>query len=277
VSVHECRVQGHATIAQRAGVRHLVRERVAEGVAEIRKDLRLLEELGGLEAIEPGAEALLLRLVGDCLQQGQRHVTANDRGGLEQALVLGIQAIDAGGNDGVRVEGQGQRRHRTLQPIGAPLTDQRPRLHERADGFLHEEGIALGALDDLALERVEARVRTDEHVQQLVGGPRRDDVQSQLLVVGLGRPAMTVLRPVRDHQQYARRRHAVHQRVEQGLTLGVEPVQVLDHQHQRLDLALAQKQSLERVPRLPAALGGGQASPVGIVDGNVEEREQRRR
>ena len=40
-------------------------------------------------------------------------------------------------------------------------------------------------------------------------------------------------------------REALHQTVEEGLGLGVDPVQVLEDQEQGLDLALAQEQSLD--------------------------------
>ena len=44
------------------------------------------------------------------------------------------------------------------QPIGAALADQHAGLDQRADALLEEERVALGPLDQQALERLEARV-----------------------------------------------------------------------------------------------------------------------
>ena len=52
-----------------------------------------------------------------------------------------------------------------------------------------------------------------------------------------------------------RGRQALDQAVEQRLGLGVDPVQILEHQQQRLPLALAQQQLLDRVEGGAAPLG----------------------
>ena len=65
-----------------------MRERVLEGVLEIREEARLVEELGGLEVGEPATQ-LFLGQLGDGEQERERHVLADDRGRLEQPLVLG--------------------------------------------------------------------------------------------------------------------------------------------------------------------------------------------
>jgi hypothetical protein len=46
-----------------------------------------------------------------------------------------------------------------------------------------------------------------------------------------------------------RRRQALDQAVEQGLGLGVNPVQILEDQHQRLHLSLPQEYPLEGIER----------------------------
>ena len=53
-------------------------------------------------------------------------------------------------------------------------------------------------------------------------------------------------------------------------------MQVLEHQQQRLDLALPQEQPLDPVERLLAALRGVEPLPLGVVDRHLEEPEQRR-
>ena len=85
--VDDPRVKLAAPLLQQAAVRDLVGERVLEGVLEIREEPGLVEELGGLQVVEPATERLV-RQLGDRLEQRERHVLADDRGGLQEALVL---------------------------------------------------------------------------------------------------------------------------------------------------------------------------------------------
>ena len=85
--VDDPRVKRAAALLEQTAVRDLVRERVLEGVLEIRIEPRLVEELGGLQVVESATERLV-RQLGDRLQQRERHVLADDGGDLEQALVL---------------------------------------------------------------------------------------------------------------------------------------------------------------------------------------------
>ena len=66
----------------------------------------------------------------------------DDRGRLEQPLVLGRQAIDARGQQSVdagrnlnRLDGRGE-------TIGAGFTGERVRLHESPDGLLEKERVS---------------------------------------------------------------------------------------------------------------------------------------
>jgi hypothetical protein len=86
---------------------------------------------------------------------------------------------------------------------------------------------------------------------------------------------MAILRAVVDEEQEAGRREVLHQPVEHGLRLGVYPVEVLEHDQERLDLAFPQEEPSQgingslpprRVERLPPA----------ILHRHVEEREERR-
>ena len=140
------------------------------------------------------------------------------------------------------------------QAIGPRLADQHAGLHQGAHALLQEEGIALGALDQQLLERRQAGVVPQQRLEECVGARRRQRVEPQLRVVGLAAPAVLVLRAVVDQQQEPGRRQALDQAVEQGLGLGIDPVQVLEDQEQRLRLAFAQEQPLERVQGALAAL-----------------------
>ena len=141
------------------------------------------------------------------------------------------------------------------EPVGAALADQRLRLHQGPHALLEEERIALRPLDQEPLERAERRVGAEQRLEQLVGALGRQRIEPELAVVGLAAPGVLVLGAVVDEEQEARRGQALDEAVEQRLGLGVDPVQVLEDQQQRLDLALAQQQALDRVERALPALG----------------------
>src|SRR4030095_15213627 len=67
------RVEIPAALLQQAAVRDLVRERVLERVLEIRKEARLVEELGGLKVGQPSTQVSFGQL-GDAEQDRERHV-----------------------------------------------------------------------------------------------------------------------------------------------------------------------------------------------------------
>ena len=81
-------------LLEQTAVGHLVGQGVLEGVLALGEEARLVEELGRLEVRQAAVQRLLGQL-GNGLQQGQGHLRANDRGGLEQALLLRRQAVDA--------------------------------------------------------------------------------------------------------------------------------------------------------------------------------------
>ena len=182
-------VQGALPVVEQPLVRHLVRERVLERVLEVRKEPGLVEELRGLEAGELGAH-LVLRRVGDGQEQRQGHVLADDRGGLEQALGLGRQAVDARGQDGLHGGGDRQVLDGPGEPVGAALAGQGPRLHQGPHTLLEEEGIRFRPLDQEPLERAERRVRAEERLEQLVGALGRQGIDPELAVVGLAAPGV---------------------------------------------------------------------------------------
>ena len=87
---------------------------------------------------------------------------------------------------------------------------------------------------------------------------------------------MAVLGAVVDEEQEARRGQALDEAIEEGLGLAVDPVQVLEDHHQRLDLALVQQQALDRVERPLAALEGIEGLPGRLLHRHVQERQEGR-
>ena len=87
---------------------------------------------------------------------------------------------------------------------------------------------------------------------------------------------MLVFRPVVDEQQEAGRGQAVDETVEQCLRLGIDPMQILAHQQQRLHLAVAQQEALEGVEQTLAPLRGIEVAKRAVIWKGVQEPEKGR-
>ena len=178
-------------------------------------------------------------------------------------LVLRRQPVDARRQDRLH-----RRRHvdglRSLhEPIRAALAREHPVVHEAPHALLEEEGVALGPREEEPLQGLEAGVAPEQGLQQRGRILRRERVQPELAVVGLPAPVVPVLRAVVDEEQEPGRRQALDQAVEHGLRLGVDPVEVLEHDQERLDLALPQEEPLQGVEGALPPLGRVQRPPTG--------------
>ena len=67
---------------------------------------------------------------------------------------------------------------------------------------------------------------------------------------------MLILGPVVHQQEQRGRREALHQAIEQGLRLGINPVEILEHEEQGLHLTFAQQHALQRLQRAAPPLEG---------------------
>jgi ABC-type thiamine transport system ATPase subunit len=81
-----------------------------------------------------------------------------------------------------------------------------------------------------------------------------------------------ILGPVVDQEQEPGSRQGLDQAVEQGLGFGIDPVQILKHQQQRLHLAFAQQQTLERLQDALPTLRGLKRQKWAIVRQGVQQR-----
>jgi hypothetical protein len=163
--------------------------------------------------VSPPAEAVLGH-VRDGLQERERHVLPDDGGGLEEALVLGRQPVDARREDCLRRRRDLPRVRRLRHPIGPPLSDEHLGFHEGLHALFQEEGVPLGPLDQHPRERLEGPVLAQQGVEQRFGALWWQRVDPQLEVVGLAAPGVLVLGPVVDEEQDAGRRQALDEAVE---------------------------------------------------------------
>ena len=137
-----------------------------------------------------------------------------------------------------------------------------------------------GALDQHSREWLQAGLVSHQRLQELLGVLGGQGVELELGVISLVPPAMPVLGAVVDEEEHAGGRQALHHAVEEGLGLGVEPVQVLEQPQHGLYLALPHEQAFDGVQDALAALRRIERLPVRVLDRHVQERQegwQRRR
>src|SRR5262249_47198675 len=145
-ALHDLPMEGAPSLLQEARVGDVVREGMLEGVREIREEPRLVEELSGLQVAQAAPDSPL-RSFGDRLKKRQRHILADDGGGLEKPFVLGREPVNARGQDRLGRRWNLQRGERPRQMVSASLAGKGLHLDQCPNALLEEEGIALGPLD----------------------------------------------------------------------------------------------------------------------------------
>ena len=122
----------------------------------------------------------------------------------------------------------------------------------------------------------QARVRAQEGLEQLLSARLRERVEPQLRVIRLAAPAVLVLRAVINQEEDPRSRQALDQHIEHGLRLGVDPVQVFEHQQQGLHLAFAQQDALQRLQGAAPPLQRVEVQEWTVCRQGFEQGEHRR-
>ena len=214
-------------LLEQATVGHLVGQGMLEGVDTLGEEVRLIEELGGLEVREATVQRLLGQF-GNSLQQRQGHLRTDDRCCLQELFLFRRQPVYACCEHGLHRSWHLNAWECLGQTIRSPFSDQHLRFHQGAHALLQEEGIALRACDQKLGERCQARVVPEQALEQFVSASRRQRVEPELRVVGLAAPAMLVLGAIVDQQEDPSGRQALDQAVQQRLRLGIDPVQVLE-------------------------------------------------
>src|SRR5215470_9113720 len=135
-----------------------------EGVFEVREAARLIQELGPLEMTQSLTKVVFGR-VGNGLKQRERYILPDHRGGLEQTLFFGGQAIDAGGEDRLRRRWDLPRLRGLGYPVCPPLPNEHLGLHERPHTLLQEEGVSLCSGNQGPPKRLEGRILAEQGSQ----------------------------------------------------------------------------------------------------------------
>ena len=87
---------------------------------------------------------------------------------------------------------------------------------------------------------------------------------------------MLVLGAVVDEEQKTSTRQALHEAIQHGLALGVDPVKILEHDHERLHAALSQQEMSHAVERPLPTFRGFQSLPLLVFEWHLEQRQERR-
>ena len=86
---------------------------------------------------------------------------------------------------------------------------------------------------------------------------------------------MLVLGAVVDEEQKTSTRQALHEAIQHGLALGVDPVKILEHDHERLHAALSEQEMPHAVECPLPTFRGFQSLPLLVFDRYVEHRQER--
>ena len=139
--IDDAGMQRPPPLLEEAAVGHLMRQGMLEGILQLREEARLVQELCSLELSEVAVQVGVWQ-VGNGSQKGIRYLCANDRSGLQQALGLGREPVDAGREHGLHARWHLDTLQRLRQAIGACLTHQYASLYQRAHALFQEKGIA---------------------------------------------------------------------------------------------------------------------------------------
>ena len=158
--------------------------------------------------------------------------------------------------------------------IGPSFPHEPLRFHQRADALFQKQGIPLGVLDQALGQRLKASVCSQEGRQEFLCMRRGQRIEPELRVVGLAPPGVLVLWAISHEEEDPRRREALDQTLQHSLCLGVDPVEVFDHQEQGLHAAFFQQQLLDRLQGPLAALRWVERLPGGVFDRHVQQRQE---
>ena len=161
------------------------------------------------------------------------------------------------------------------EAICAGRAGERLRLHEGSYTLLEEERVPFRPFDQQAPEPVERGIGTEQHPEKLRRTRRRQGIHAELRVVRLAAPPMLVLGSVRDEKQNTSRRQALDEAVQHGLGLGVDPVEILESDHERLHVTLSEQEMLHAVERPLPTFRGFQSLPFVVFERNLEQSQER--
>ena len=260
-----------ALLAEQRLVGHIVRQRVLEHVFQLWRAGLLVDQLYRSELPQGLPRVALQRR--HTLDEPGGELPSNDRGDLERCLGALRQPVDAGHDDALDGVGDVRVGEGAGQAVALVHALERAVLHQGLRQFLDVERIALGLPGD-ELAHLQRNIRL-EHT--LYHGRRlrlRQGAQSDPRDVRLLAEALCIARPVGEHHHDWVRGHGIEQEPENVLRMGVDPVEILDHQHERVLAAMGQQEVAHGFRGAPLALHGVHRLHRGVARVEREERTE---
>src|SRR5439155_20808981 len=115
----------------------------------------------------------------------------------------------------------------------APSSGHQTGIDQRPDTFLEVKGVTSCLRHDLGSRARQRRIGTEEVVEHLLGALVRQWSKVDLSETGTS-PRVSILRAVARDQQNMRAGQRLHQRIEDVMTLGIDPLQIFAHHQQAI-------------------------------------------
>src|SRR5262249_34082217 len=119
-------------------------------------------------------------------------------------------------------------------------------------------------------EPLEPGILAEKGPEECLGALRRQRVEAKLTVGDLVAPAMLILGAIVDQEAEPGRREALDEAIQKRLGLGIEPLEVLEHDEQGLGLSFPEHEPPDRLEGALAPLGRIESLPGVVVRGDVE-------
>ena len=260
---------GAPALVEQALVGHVVQRVRAEAVTEVGKEGGLVKQLGAAQLVE--AAPHVARRAASAMASSSRTGTSSPMtdAAWRSRFCSGGQAVDARGEHGAHAGGhlQGRRRpdagdRRRARPPRTPVSDEAPHA------LLEEERVAPAALGEERLhggrglggaeERSRAAPAPPAAAQRARGAAEHSPAPV---------PPVVVLGPVGDEQRACGAAVRGHVRRAPRARLGVHPLQILEHQHDRLARAQPVHQADEQASTARRRRAPGSRARNGLAAG----------
>jgi hypothetical protein len=207
----------------------------------------------------------------DPLQQTQCELASDHRRHLDRPLRLLVEPVDPRHQHVLDAVGDRNLGQIACELDTALLDSEHALLQQRPGDLLDEEGIPLGLLDDELAELRRQFGRLDDGAGHGRHLGLRERLERDPDVVAPVAEWMLVAGPVREQEARPRGGDRIDQELEELLGGGVDPVQVLDHEDERLPLRCPQEERVQGSDGLAPARDGVELLDRRVIDGEREE------
>jgi hypothetical protein len=256
--------------AELRAVGNLLRQRMLEGVLDLRIERRLVDELASAQGIErrgePGGRerAALIRRHHRG-ENGPGKLFADHRRGLQRALLVIAETVDARGEHRLHRGRNLHRFNRANEAIGTGCAGQAAAFQQRLHDLFDEERVAAGAPVHVCRQALHRWVGSQQIGEHLPGRLRPERQQRDLLIVRRAHPVGLVFGAEVHQPERAGVLYGGDRVGQEGVAAGIDPLQVVEEENRRL----------ARAARLSWAQDGQRIADV-LASGDYHARRERR-